>query len=132
MLNSWTDSRVKWYIDTFKYDGLKDSKSTNSKASDTSKGPTTKEGDAVGSFITCSSFSSNQEFKLYNAWTLDNASDIHVCNDNQRSSFQKTSDATSKDELFAGKTSYPIEAFGTATVPVQTPDGMRTIILTNV
>ena len=63
---------------------------------------------------------------------MDNASDIHVCNDNQRSSFQKTSDATSKDELFAGKTSYPIEAFGTATVPVQTLDGMRTIILTNV
>ena len=59
MLNSWTDSRVKWFIDTFKYDRLKDSKSTNSKALDTSKGPTTKESDAVGSFITCSSFSSN-------------------------------------------------------------------------
>jgi len=99
----------------------------------TPKGLTTKEGDSLGSFATCSSFSTNQEdFKLYNSWTLDNASDIHVCNDIQRSGFQQTRAASPNNQLFAGKTSYPIEAFGTVTIQIQTPEGMRTINLDNV
>ena len=76
--------------------------------------------------------SNQDEYKLYNAWTLDNASDIHVCNDANRSGFSKTRDATYKDKLFAGKTSYRIEAFGTVTINIQTTQGRREIDLSNV
>ena len=129
-INSWESNKIKWFVDKFKYDGLKDSKPTSIEKSDA-----TKEGNSskLGSFITHSSFTSSQEdFKLYNSWTLDNASDIHVCNEIKRSGFRQTKEATPDDELFAGKTSYPIEAFGTATVYVQTPEGKREIELTNV
>lgn len=96
-----------------------------------------KEGDSrkIGSFITYSFYSSlgqDLEYKLYNSQTLDNALDIHVCNDIQRNGFRQTREATLDDELFAGKTSYPIEAFGMVTVYVQTPNGKREIEPTNV
>jgi hypothetical protein len=127
-INSWESGRIKWFVDRFKYDGLKDSKKDSKD--------TTKEGDThkLGSFVIYSSYTtSNQdEYKLYNSWTLDNASDIHVCNDIQRSGFRQTKGASPDDELFAGKTSYPIEAFGTVTIYVQTPNGQREIELTNV
>ena len=55
-----------------------------------------------------------------------------MCNDIQRSGFRQTREASPDDELFAGKTSYPIEAFGTVTINVPTPDGKREIELTNV
>jgi hypothetical protein len=71
--------------------------------------------------------SSQEDYKLYNAWTLDNASDTHVCNDIMRSGLRQT-----RDELSAGKTTYPIEALGTVTIYVQTPDGQREIELVNV
>jgi hypothetical protein len=86
----------------------------------------------LGSFITHSSFSSKKYYKLYNAWTLDNTSDMYVCNDATRSGFTKTRGAGPDDRLFAGKTAYPIEGFGTAYVPVQTQDGIREIELKNV
>ena len=82
-----------------------------------------------GSFIPHSSFSSKRYYKLYNAWTLDNVSDTHVCNDVTRSGFTKTREAGPDDQLFAGKTAYPIEEFGTAYVPVQTQDRIREIEL---
>ena len=55
-----------------------------------------------------------------------------MCNDIQRSGFCQTREATPNDELFAGKTSYPIEAFGTVTIYVPTLDGQGEIELTNV
>ncbi len=54
------------------------------------------------------------EYKLYNAWTLDNASDIYIYNDADWSKFSKTRDATHKDKLFTGKISYAIEVFVSA------------------
>ena len=128
VIKSWDSGKIKWFVDKFKYDGLKDSTALQ-------KNDTTKEGDTgkLGSFTTFSSHaSSNQDYKLYNSWTLDNASDIHVCNNVKRSGFCQTREASQDDELFAGKTSYPIEAFGTVTVYVQTPNGRREIELTNV
>jgi Reverse transcriptase (RNA-dependent DNA polymerase)/Pol polyprotein, beta-barrel domain len=122
-INSWESDKIKWFVDKFKYDGLKDSKKDATKDGDSNK---------LGSFITYSSFTSSDDYKLYNSWTLDNASDIHVCNDVNRSGFRQTREATPDDELFAGKTSYPIEAFGTVTVYVQTPNGRCEIELTNV
>jgi hypothetical protein len=132
-INTWESGRIKWFVDKFKYDGLKESKSTTSE---TPKKDSTKEGDSgkPGSFITCSSYASSdqEDYKLYNSWTLDNASDIHVCNDIQRSGFRQTREATPDDELFAGKTSYPIEAFGIVTIYIQTPEGRDEIELNNV
>ena len=80
------------------------------------------------------SFPTNQDsnYKLYNLWTLDNALDIHVCNNILRNRFRKTRDAQPKEELFARKTSYPIEAFGIVEVQVYTPNGLAKIELTNV
>ena len=120
-LKTWDEGRVKWFIDLFKYDGLQDLKPT-------------EDARKLGSYCTYSSYtsSSQEDYKLYNAWTLDNATDIHVCNDIQRSGFQKTRDASPDDKLFAGKTSYSIEAFGIVTVNVPTPSGLGEIELTNV
>ena len=129
VVKTWEDGKIKWFVEKFKYDGLK-----GYSTADIRKDDTTKEGDSeqIGSFITYSSFTSSNDYKLYNAWTLDNASDIHVCNDIKRSGFCRTREALPDDEIFAGKTSYPIEAFGTVTVFVQTPKGRRQIELTNV
>ena len=55
-----------------------------------------------------------------------------MCNDIQRSNFCKTRNASLDNELFTGKTSYPIEAFRTVTVNVETLDGRQEIELTNV
>ena len=79
-------------VDKFGYDGLKESTTTDKDSKHTDKSDTTKEGDLrkLGSFVTYSSYSSlsQEDYKLYDAWTLDNALDVHVCNDIQRSDFR--------------------------------------------
>ena len=55
-----------------------------------------------------------------------------MCNDIQRSGFRQTREAGPDDELFAGKTAYPIEAFGTIIINAQTPEGLGEIELTDV
>ena len=125
-------------MDKFKYDGLKDLKKAASTSQDKSKD--TKDSKLQGeteqpsSFVTYSSFhsTSKENYKLYNSWTLDNASDIYICNDIERSNFTKTHDALPGDELCSGKTWYPIEAFGTVTVNIQKEKGTREIQLNNV
>ena len=120
-------------MDRFKYDGLKDSKKA-STSQEKSKESKEGEKEQPSSFVTYSSFHSisKEDYKLYNSWTLDNASDIHVCNDVERSNFTKTHDAMPGDELCSGKTWYPIEAFGTVTVNIQKEIGTREIRLNNV
>src|SRR2546421_7757097 len=55
-----------------------------------------------------------------------------MCNNILQSGFRKTRDAQLKEELFARKTSYPIEAFGTIEVQVYTPNSLAKIELTNI
>jgi hypothetical protein len=55
-----------------------------------------------------------------------------VCNDIQRGDFRPTRKAGLDDKLFAGKTSYPIEVFGTITIHAQTLEGPGEIELTDV
>ncbi len=124
-MKTWDDGKLEWFIEKFKYDGIKKT-SEAKKDSNSRKASESKDEDSqkAGSFAAYSSFTLNQDkYKLYNAWTLDNASDIHVCNDPDWSGFSKTRDATDKDKLFADKTSYTIEAFGTVTINIQTPQG---------
>jgi Reverse transcriptase (RNA-dependent DNA polymerase) len=70
------------------------------------------------------------EYKLHHCWTLDCASDAHVCNDRSRFTFERM--ATENDTLYAGKEIYPIEAFGTVDIVVDTPSGKAPIRLLNV
>ena len=124
-----------WILDTFKYDGYANPPVTSSTTGTGSGNASDdKKPKALGSFTTYSSFQtrSMDDYKLYNAWTLDGGSDTHVCNDESRSNWTKTHDAQLGDELFAGKTSYPIEAFGTVTINVDTPDGLGEMKLANV
>jgi hypothetical protein len=72
------------------------------------------------------------EYKLYNSWTLDNASDIHVCNNLGRSKYTETRTVISDDILYSGKTAYQIESFGIVRIVVDTPEGKRKLKLGNV
>ena len=49
-----------------------------------------------------------------------------------QSSFQKTRDASINDILYAGKTTYQIEAFGIAIITMNMPQGKKKIELLNV
>jgi hypothetical protein len=55
-----------------------------------------------------------------------------MCNDIQRGDFRPTREAGLDDKLFTGKTSYPIEVFGTITIHAQTLEGLSEIELTDV
>jgi hypothetical protein len=72
------------------------------------------------------------EYKLYNSWTLDNASDIHVYNDLGRSKYTETRTTILDDILYSGKTAYQIESFGTIRIVVDTPAGKRKLKLGNI
>jgi hypothetical protein len=72
------------------------------------------------------------EYKLYNSWTLDNMSDIYVCNNLGRSEYTETRTAILDNILYSGKTAYQIESFGTIRIIVDTPEGKRKLKLGNV
>jgi hypothetical protein len=72
------------------------------------------------------------EYKLYNSWTLDNISDIYVCNNLGRSKYMETRTAISDDILYSGKTAYQIESFGTIRIIVDTPKKKRKLKLGNI
>ena len=92
------------------------------------------EGDStkLGSFVAYLSFIANQDYKLYDMWTLDNTIDIHVYNNGTRSRFTRTREAGPNDKIYARKTLYPIKAFGTVSFEVWIVDGSSEIELKNV
>jgi hypothetical protein len=55
-----------------------------------------------------------------------------MCNDPKRSQFTETRKAEHNEVIFAGKTCYKIEAFGTTILNVDTPSGLRQMTLLNV
>lgn len=149
----------KWFQTKFKYDGFKvvENKSNDNDSEGSQPEPSTKssrddstsEGDSKkgsnfvthhkkaprGSFTTYHAFtgtSTHKDYKLYNSWTLDSGTDVHVCNDKLRSCFTKTREADEDEQLFAGKRAYAIECFGSVNVGVNTPDGTDYITLVNV
>jgi len=157
-ISKWKKEQRHWFIRKFKYDGLekgsrktskknKDQKDSDSEDSDSEDSDSDDDSDnsrsrsksrsksnkTAASLVVYSALGSSKDRKrLYNSWTLDNASDIHVCNDENRSEFKKTRDALPGDEIVGGKTSYPIEAFGTVKINVQTPKGQQNIELSDV
>ena len=71
-------------------------------------------------------------YKLYNKWTLDRGSDVHICNHLDCDRFQKTCDALLDNQLFASKTLYLITCFGTVSITTNTPNGPGELTLENV
>ncbi|KAF2193649.1 hypothetical protein K469DRAFT_712441 [Zopfia rhizophila CBS 207.26] len=74
----------------------------------------------------CSTFSQpskiyQEDYPLLYTWILDPASDIHVCSNEEDFTFIHP--ATDRDEILAGGSSQKIEAWGEATITIQTPDG---------
>jgi hypothetical protein len=72
------------------------------------------------------------EYKLYNSWTLDNISDIYVCNNLGRSKYTETRTAISDNILYSSKTAYQIESFGIIRIVVNTPEKKRKLKLGNI
>ena len=68
-------------------------------------------------------------YKLQHCWALDSAADSHVCNDRSRFNFERPATG---EQLYAGKTVYPIEAFGSVKITVKTPSGSRILTLLDV
>jgi hypothetical protein len=72
------------------------------------------------------------EYKLYNSWTLDNISDIYVCNNLGRNEYTETRTAISDNILYSSKTAYQIESFGIIRIIIDIPKGKRKLKLRNV
>jgi hypothetical protein len=90
--------------------------------------------DQRGSFA-CTSTSSSfiaTGFSLKHSWILDGGSNIHVCNSSMSDRFCKTRNAEHEDYLNAGERRVTVEAYGTVNITVQTPQGPKTIQLSEV
>ncbi|KAI0991196.1 hypothetical protein K3495_g16991, partial [Podosphaera aphanis] len=81
-----------WFLKTFKYDGFENP--PIQPGTDAAKEPA--KSNSLGVFTTSSSFetTSSEDYKLYHSWTLDGASDTHVCNDPAMSDWVTTRNAT--------------------------------------
>ncbi|KAF2196644.1 hypothetical protein GQ43DRAFT_341154, partial [Delitschia confertaspora ATCC 74209] len=64
---------------------------------------------------------------LLHSWTLDPATDIHICN--KAAEFQWSTSATDEDIVLAGGSEAKIEAWGEATIPLRTPTGTKHMTL---
>jgi hypothetical protein len=116
-INEAKPRKLEWFKTDFKYDGLdKGTKATdgpppNSAISGTENAnqPNTPRVTAVTAHTSFTKACTG-EYKLYNCWMIDNATNIHVCNDARRSGFRKTRDSKPDNMILTGKTTYPVEA----------------------
>jgi len=108
-----------------------DKDNDKSKDNDESKDKDKTDVVPIGSFATAfaRAGSTNMSYKLQDCWTLDGAADIHVCNDPTNPDFEITRKASEDDMLFGGRNTYRIEAYGTAYITVDTPDGPGRVAL---
>ena len=70
------------------------------------------------------------ENSFYRYWILDNGADTHIINHSE--GFTITREAMPTETLSGGKNVYPIEAYGSVQVMLQTSEGVREITLRNV
>ena len=72
-----------------------------------------------------------ENYALSNSWILDSGANVHLCNN--RTLFESIHPAPNQDVIYAGKTAYPIEAYGRVRVYVTSPTGsVHYITLTDV
>lgn len=74
--------------------------------------------------------SASQQYPLIYSWTLDPATDIHICNN--PSEFQWKSPAADDDVVLAGGSETKIEAWGEVKIPLSTSNGVKTTTLKHV
>ncbi|KAI0992461.1 hypothetical protein K3495_g15724, partial [Podosphaera aphanis] len=74
----------------------------------------------------------DSECILKNSWILDGGSDVHICNDMSKWDFKISKKAENGASVRAGNSSIQIEAYGSAKVKVDTPNGKKHITLSNV
>ena len=67
---------------------------------------------------------------IRDTWILDSGANLHVCDDRTRFKFERA--ATEDDSFSAGKTVYPIEAYGSVEITVRIPTGLGTVTLLDV
>ncbi|KAF2747586.1 hypothetical protein M011DRAFT_526178 [Sporormia fimetaria CBS 119925] len=96
---------------------------------DAGDGPS-QQHEAYAVYTSAFSPQSNQQYPLLHSWTLDPATDIHICNN--PAEFQWKRPATDDDTVLAGGTETPIEAWGEATIPLSTPNGTKSTTLKHV
>ncbi|CAE7204972.1 hypothetical protein PTNB73_07013 [Pyrenophora teres f. teres] len=78
-------------------------------------------------------FNNQQAFRqhpLLHSWTLDPATDIHICNN--PAEFQWKTPAADDDVVLAGGSEFLIEAWGEVTIPLSTPIGIKKATLERV
>ena len=71
-----------------------------------------------------------RHYPLLHSWTLDPATDIHICNN--PAEFQWKAPAADDDIVLAGGSEMPIEAWGEVEIPLSTPNGIKTTTLKRV
>jgi hypothetical protein len=71
-----------------------------------------------------------QHYPLLHSWTLDPATDTHICNDSTE--FKWKAPAADDDIVLAGESETLIEAWGEVTIPLLTPTGIKTTTLKRV
>ena len=72
----------------------------------------------------------SQQYPLVHSWTLDPATDIHICNN--PAEFDWKAPAADDDVVLAGGTETKIEAWGEVKLPLSTPSGIKTTTLKHV
>jgi hypothetical protein len=110
-------------------------KRANEQAKQRQKKPFDNSGDATEpqemSAVSLTSFAVDLEsYELRDTWILNSGANSHVCNDRRRFKFEHT--AAEGEELVAGKSVYPIKAFGSVSVTIKSPNGPTQIQLLNV
>ena len=68
---------------------------------------------------------------LYNSWALDLGTDIHICNNRNRSNYTMTHAASALNVIDSGKQTYLIESFGIVTINIDTTTGLACFQLRN-
>ncbi len=100
-----------------------------SKRSSETAGETAEQQDRPSAPIASFAVDINS-YELRDTWILDSGANSHVCNDRRRFKFVRM--AAEGEELIAGKSVYPIEAFGSVLVTIQSPNGPARIELLDV
>lgn len=85
------------------------------------------EEESLGAF-TASTYSAST-YPLRDSCILDSGATNHVCN--SRTRFQEYTTAIDKF-LYAGNAQIPIDGFGSVTIKIQTPNGVRSLTLLDV
>jgi hypothetical protein len=131
-------------LESWKYDGitkgLKDDKKDQSKPVDLKGKDESTNRRNLGAYVASTHLTAlgatdsvnRGPRSLYNSWALDSRTNIHICNDRNRSNYTMTYIATALDVIDSGKQTYLIESFSTITINIDTTTRLAYFQLRNV